>query len=61
MDAGEFEKLLYHMLSEEPFNNHIFDMIDKKDDYTMSDYVSCHFGILRGETWTCLTCHKKRY
>ena len=60
MDAGEFEGLLYNMFSEEPFNNHIYDMIDEKDDYTISDYVSRHFGILIVETWTCLTCHAKK-
>ena len=50
MDAGEFEKLLYHMLSEEPFNNQRFDMTDEKDDCSISDYVSQHFGIIIGET-----------
>ena len=59
MDAGEFEGLLYNMLSEEPFKNKIFDMIEENDDYTIPDYVSQHFGILIGETWTCLTCHAK--
>ena len=60
MDAGEFEGLLYNMLPEETFKNQIFDMIDEKDDYTISDYVSKHFGILIGETWKCLTCHTKK-
>ena len=60
MDAGEFEGLLYNMLSEEPFNNQIFYITDKKDDYTISDYVFQNFGILIGETWTCLTCHLKK-
>ena len=50
MDAGEFEGLLYHMLSEEPFKNQRFDMTDEKDDYTISDNVSHHFGIMIGET-----------
>ena len=59
MDASEFEGLLYNMLSEEPFANHILDMIDKKDDYTISYYVSHYFGITIGETWTCLTFHAK--
>ena len=57
MYAGEFQGLLYNMLSEEPFKNQRFDMTDEKDDYTISDYVSQHFGILIGETWTCLTCN----
>ena len=59
MDAGEFEGLLYNMLSEEPFKNQIFDMTYEKDDYTKSDYGYQYFGILIGETWTCLTCHVK--
>ena len=37
------------MLSEEPFKNHRFDMTDKKDDYTMYDYVSHYFGITIGK------------
>ena len=45
MDASEFEGLLYNILSEEHFANHILDMTDEKDDYTISDYVSQHFGI----------------
>ena len=28
MDASEFEGMLYTMLSEEPFANHILDMTD---------------------------------
>ena len=59
MDAGEFEGLFYNILSEEPFKNQIFDMIDEKDNYTIFDYVSQHFGILIEETWTCFTCHAK--
>ena len=35
-------------------------MTDKKDDYTISSYVSHNFGITIGETWTCLTCHAKK-
>ena len=50
MDAGEFEGLLYNTLSEEPFADHLFDMTDEKDGYTISDYVSRHFRILIGET-----------
>ena len=60
MHATEFEGLLYNMFSEEPFKNQIFDMKDEKDVYTVSDYVSHHFGILMGETWTYLTCHAKK-
>ena len=32
-------------------------MTDEKDYYTISDYMSQHFGITIGETMTCLTCH----
>ena len=59
MDASEFEGLLYNTLSEVTFANHRLDMTDEKDDYTISDYVSYHFGITIIETWTCLTCHAK--
>ena len=48
------------MLSEEPFANHRLDMTDERDDYNIYDYVSQHFGITIGETWTCLTCHAKK-
>ena len=48
MDASEFERLLYKMLSEEPFANQRIDMTDENDEYTISDYVSQHFGIKIG-------------
>ena len=60
MDAGEFEGLLYNMLSEKPFTNHRFYMTDERNDYTISNYASQDFGITIGETWTCLTCHTKK-
>ena len=60
MDTSGFEGLLFNMLSEEPFKKQIFDMTDEKDNYTISDYVSRYFGILIGDTWTCLTCHAKK-
>ena len=60
MDAGEFEVLLYTILSEEPFNNQIFHMTEETDDNTISDYVSKNFGMLIGEIITCLTCHEKK-
>ena len=50
MDASEFEGLLYTMFYEEPFANHRLDMTDKKDDYTITDYVSHNFGITIVET-----------
>ena len=56
MDASEFEGVLYNMLSEEPFANHILDMTNGNEEYTISDYVSHNFSITIGETWTCLTC-----
>ena len=60
MDAGKLEGLLYIMLSEDPFKNKRFHMIEEIDDYNISDYDSQHFGIIIGETWTCLTCHEKK-
>ena len=57
MDGIEFKVLLYNMLSEEPFANHRLYMTDENDDYTISDYVSKHFGITIVEKITCLTCH----
>ena len=43
MDAIEFEGMLYTMLSEEPFTNHILDMTDGNEEYTISDHVSRNF------------------
>ena len=43
------------MLSEEPFANRRLDMTDENEEYIISDYVSQHFAITIGETWTCLT------
>ena len=57
MDAGEFEGLLYHMLSEEPFKNQRFRMTEETDYYTISDDISQHFGMLTVETITCLIYH----
>ena len=53
--ACEFEGMLYTILSEEPFANHILDMTDGNEEYTISDYVSQNFAIIIGETWPCLT------
>ena len=58
--ASEFEGLLYNMLSEEPFANHRLYITDEKDDYTISDNVYQHFVITIIETWTCLTCQRKK-
>ena len=57
MDASTSEGLLYNMLSKKPFANHRLDTKDENYDYPISDYVSQHFGITIGETWTCITCH----
>ena len=59
IDAVGFEGLLYTILSEEPFKNKRFHMIEETDDYTISSYVSHHFGMIIEETCTCLTCHEK--
>ena len=58
MDAGEFERVFYTILSEESFRNQRFHMKEEMDDYTISDYVSQHFGMLIGETMICLTYHQ---
>ena len=34
-------------------------MTEETDDYTISDYVSQHFGMLIGEKMTFLTCNEK--
>ena len=60
MDAAEFEELLYTILSEEPFNNQITNVKEEKDYYTISDYVSQYFGMLIGETMTCIPFHLKK-
>ena len=59
INAGEFEGLLYTILSEEHFKSQIFYMKVEMDDYIIYDYVSQNFGIVIGETMTCLTCHYK--
>ena len=56
MDASEFDGMLYTMLSKEPFSNHILDMTDGNEEYTISDYMSHNFAITIGETWRYLTC-----
>ena len=60
MDASEFEGMLYTMLSEETFANHILDTTDVNEESTISDYVSQNFSITIGDTWTCLTCETQR-
>ena len=35
-------------------------MTNENNDYTISNYVSRHFGITIGEKWTCLTCHGEK-
>ena len=60
MDASEFEGMIYTMLSEEPFANHILDMTDGHEESTISVYLSQNVSITIGETWTCLTCETNR-
>ena len=43
IDASEFEGMIYTMLSEEPFANHILDMTDGNEESTISDYVYQNF------------------
>ena len=59
MDASEFEGMIYTMLSEEPFANHILDMTDGNKESKIYDYLSQNFSITIGETWTCLNCETK--
>ena len=58
MDAAEVEGLLYTILSEEPFYNQRIHMREENYDYTISDYISHHFGMLILETVTYLSCHQ---
>ena len=60
MDASEFEGVIYTLLSEEPFVNHVVDMTVGNEEYTISDYVSQDFAIKIGDTWTCLTCKTQK-
>ena len=60
MDVAEFEGLLFTILSEEPFKNQRINMTEEKYGYTVSDYVSQNFGMIIGETMTCLTCHQNK-
>ena len=60
MDASEFEGMIYNMLSEEPFENHILDMTDGNEESKISDYVSQNFAIAIGDTCTCPTFETQR-
>ena len=40
MCTSEFEGMIYTMLSEEPFANHILDMTDGNEESTIYDYLS---------------------
>ena len=35
-------------------------MTEEKDDFTISDYVSRHYGVVIGEKITWLTCHQNK-
>ena len=50
MYAEKFEGILYTTFSEQPFKNSIINIKYKKYDYTISDYVSQHFGMPVGES-----------
>ena len=56
MSASEFEGMIYTMLSEEPFANHILYMTDGNEESTIYDYLSQNFSITIGDTWTFMTC-----
>ena len=56
MDGSEFERMIYTILSEEDFANHILDMNDGNEESTISDYVSQNVSITIVDTWLCLTC-----
>ena len=58
MDAAELYGLLYTTLSEEPFKNQRICIKNEKDNYTISYHVSQYFGMLIGETMTCLSYHQ---
>ena len=60
MDADRFEGGLYTTLSENTFKNLRINIKNSEDDWTMSDYLSRHFGMKIGETTTCLSCHKNK-
>ena len=61
IDADEFQGLSYTILSEEPFKNQRIHTTEEKYDYTTSDYISQHFGMLIGETMTYLSCHQNNW
>ena len=60
MDASEIEGMIYTMLSEEPFANHVPDMTGGNEESTIYDYLSQNFSITIGDTWTCLSCEIKK-
>ena len=58
--ASEFEGMIYTMLSEEPFENHILEMTDGNEESTIYDYLAQNVSITIGDTWTCLTCEAQK-
>ena len=52
--------LAYNMLSKEPFTNQRIHATEVTDDYTISNYVSYHFGMLIGERITCISWHENK-
>ena len=55
MNTSDFEEMIYTMLSEEPFAQHILDMTDGNEESTRSDYLSQNFSITIGETCPCFS------
>ena len=60
MDAAEFEGLSYTTFSENPFNKQKINIKDSEYDFTITDYVSQHFGMPIWETTACLSCQQKK-
>ena len=49
------------LLLEKTFNNQIFNIKNSEDDFTISDYISQHFGMKIGDKITYLSCHRYKY
>ena len=57
MDAYESVDLLYTTLLEKRLKNQKLNIKDEKYDFTITDHVSLYFGVIIGETMTCISCH----
>ena len=60
MDAYESVDLLYTTLLEKRLKNQKLNIKDKKYDFTITDNVSLHFGVLIGETMTLISFHQQK-